>query len=62
MSVGVIEKDKVKIQEGPLVGMEGLIKKIDRHKRQAVLEMEMFGRKVEMKVGVEIVEKISCEG
>lgn len=62
MSVGVIEKDKVKIQEGPLVGMEGLIKKIDRHKRQAVLETEMFGRKVEMKVGVEIVEKIPCEG
>ena len=27
MSVGVIEKDKVKIQEGPLVGMEGLIKR-----------------------------------
>lgn len=61
MSTGIIENDKVRIQEGPLVGMEGLIKKIDRHKRQAVLEVELFGRMVEMKVGVEIVEKVNRE-
>lgn len=59
LSTGIIENDKVRIQNGPLVGMEGYIKKIDRHKRQAVLEVEMFGRLVEMKVGVEIVEKIN---
>ncbi len=59
MSTGIIENDKVKIQQGPLVGMEGFIKKIDRHKRQAVLEVELFGRKVEMRVGVEIVEKVN---
>ena len=61
MSTGIIENAKVKIQQGPLVGMEGLIKKIDRHKRQAVLEVEMFGRTVEMRVGVEIVEKVNRE-
>lgn len=61
LSTGIIENDKVRIQSGPLVGMEGFIKKIDRHKRQAVLEIEMFGRVVEMKVGVEIVEKINTE-
>ena len=38
--------------------MEGLIRKIDRHKRMAYLKVEMFGRVVEMKVGVEIVERI----
>lgn len=61
LSTGIIENDKVRIQSGPLVGMEGFIKKIDRHKRQAVLEIEMFGRVVEMKVGVEIVEKVNTE-
>lgn len=61
LSAGIIENDKVRIQSGPLVGMEGFIKKIDRHKRQAVMEIEMFGRVVEMKVGVEIVEKVNTE-
>lgn len=57
MSVGVIENDRVQILEGPLQGMEGNIRKIDRHKRKAWIEVEMFGRVMEMQVGCEIVEK-----
>lgn len=57
MSTGIIEGDQVHILSGPLMGMEGLIRKIDRHKRTAWLETEMFGRTVEMKVGLEIIEK-----
>lgn len=57
MSQGMIENDKVIITSGPLMGNEALIKKIDRHKRRAYLEIEMFGRKVETQVGVEIGEK-----
>ena len=38
-------------------GMEGAIRKIDRHKRIAVLSLDMFGRTVDMKVGLEIIEK-----
>ena len=57
MSTGIIEGDAVHIFDGPLQGMEGLIKKIDRHKRIAYLEVEMFDRKVEMRVGLEIIEK-----
>ena len=49
--------DKVIITEGPLKGMEGMIKKIDRHRRTAAIEIEMFDRKVLMNVGLEIVEK-----
>lgn len=37
--------------------MEGAIRKIDRHKRIAVLSLDMFGRTVDMKVGLEIIEK-----
>ncbi|MDY2596825.1 MAG: antiterminator LoaP [Oliverpabstia sp.] len=61
MSIGVIEGDKVHIFEGPLQGMEGLIRKIDRHKRMAYLEVEMFGRMVEMRAGLEIIEKITAD-
>ena len=61
ISIGVIEQDKVIIREGPLKGMEGMIKYIDRHKRMAVLSVELFHRISEVKVGLEIVEKIVKE-
>ena len=57
MSEGIIESDRVVITKGPLKGNEGLIKKINRHKRKAWLEIQMFGRTMEMQVGVEIVRK-----
>lgn len=58
MSVGYIVGERVVILLGPMKGMEGKIKKIDRHKRMAVLEVGMFGQWVDVKVGVEIVEKV----
>ncbi len=58
MSIGVIENDKVRITSGPLVGMEGAIKKINRHKRIAWLSIEMFGSITDCQVGLEIIEKI----
>ena len=57
MSCGIIENDRVQIVSGPLTGMEGSIRRIDRNKRIAHLEIEMFGRTVEMKVGLEIIKK-----
>lgn len=57
LSEGIIENSVTKIRSGPLKGKEGLIRKIDRHKRKAWLEVEMFGRKQEIEVGLEIVAK-----
>lgn len=57
MSVGVIEGDQLIVKDGPLMGIEGLVKRINRHKRLAVVEVEMFGRMVEMTLGLEVVEK-----
>ena len=57
MSTGVIEGDRVIVTDGPLVGREALISKIDRHKRLAYLDMRMFGRIKTIKVGLEIVRK-----
>lgn len=56
-SVGVIEGDRVIVTEGPLVGHEAQIRKVDRHKRLAYLDMRMFGRTKTIKVGLEIVRK-----
>ena len=59
LSTGVIEGDEVVILNGPLMGHQGSIVKIDRHKRLAYLEMEMLGRKKNVKLGLEIVAKRS---
>lgn len=57
MSEGFIEDQQVRITRGPLMGMEGRISKVDRHKRCAFLEVNMFGRITTAKVGLEIVRK-----
>ena len=57
MSQGIIEGKKTVILSGPLQGMEGCIRKIDRHKRIAYLEIEMMGRLVDTQVGLEILAK-----
>ncbi|KAJ48716.1 transcriptional antiterminator NusG [Clostridium tetanomorphum] len=58
MSYGYIENDKIVITDGPMKDYEGTIKKIDRHKRKAIIEIEFFGRNIEVSVGVEIVRKV----
>lgn len=57
MSEGVIEGDEVRIVNGPLCGCEAMVVKIDRHKRLAWLDAEMFGRHLKLKVGLEVVRK-----
>lgn len=57
MSSGVIEGDRVIVLRGPLKGHEFEIKKIDRHKREAELEVPMLGRVKRIRVGLEIVSK-----
>ena len=59
MSTGVVEGDNVIILNGPLMGHAGWIKKIDRHKRLAYMDVEMLGRKKIIKIGLEIIAKRS---
>ena len=40
-----MEGDEIVILNGPLMNQTGLIKKLDRHKRLAYLEMEILGRR-----------------
>lgn len=51
MSKGVIEGDRVMVTRGPLKGHEALIARIDRHKRLAWVDMDMFGRHKRFELG-----------
>ena len=57
MSEGYIKGDKVTVTRGPLMGFEADIRKIDRHKRRAYLDVTLFGRTVPASVGLEVVRK-----
>lgn len=56
-SEGYLEGDRLTVTAGALRGYEGKIKKILRHKRLVVLEVSLLGRKVEVTLGLGIVEK-----
>jgi len=57
-SLGIIEGDQVCIKDGPLVGWESKLKKIDRHKRQALIDIEVMGYQMRINAALEIVQKI----
>lgn len=56
-SVGIIDSNRVVITEGPLQGRESTVIKIDRHKRQAVVEFSFMGAVRQMAVALDIIEK-----
>ncbi len=58
LSKGFIEGEQIIVTEGPLKGQEGLIRKIDRHKRIAIVEMPFLGRTTNVRVPLEIADKI----
>lgn len=57
-SYGVKDGEKVRIVSGPLMHFEGIIKKIDRRKKRATIELELLNRTMLVNVGLEIVDKI----
>lgn len=60
-STGFIISEKICITEGPLRNHYGLIKKIDRHRRIAKLEINFFGRLTPVEVGLEVLARLSEE-
>lgn len=61
MSEGFIEKGRVVITSGPLIGQEALVTKIDRRRRIAYLKFELCGRTVEAKLGLNLMRKERCK-
>lgn len=56
MSRGYMVGNKVMVLEGAMAGFCGELKHIDRHNRFAVMEVEMFGRKIEATFGLELLK------
>ena len=59
MSQGYIKGTSIIVTEGPMIGLEGLIKKVNRHKMLATIEASIFGDIREITIGLEIISKIS---
>ena len=55
------EGDRVVVTEGPLVGREGWITKINRRKSTARIETSMFGRTLNVEVGLAVLNKAPGE-
>lgn len=57
MSQGIIKNGVPVVTHGPLKGREDLIRKIDRHKRTAEIEIQLAGQTERITVGLEIYKK-----
>ena len=42
--------------DGPLKGYVGNIVKVDLHKREVVIEVKFMGRKIELKMGISMID------
>lgn len=60
-SEGFLIGEKVCIMSGPLKQCNGWIKKIDRHKRIAKIEIPIFGRRTPVEVGFGAIARVSDE-
>ena len=57
ISTGYKEGDRIKILSGPMVGLEGDIVHVDRHKRLVTINVSLFGRTVKTTLGLELTFK-----
>lgn len=60
ISQGMLEGKRLTIKSDPMEGLGAMVKRIDRHKRTVVLEVEMFGWLVELKMGMKVVRVLSA--
>ena len=49
---------KVRVLRGQLFGLEGLIKKVNLHKRQVIITFPFSGKSIEATVGIDILDKV----
>jgi len=56
--IAIEEGNQIRILSGPLMNLEGQIKKVNLHRRIAVVEVEFMGNKSLVHLGVEMIEKM----
>ncbi len=54
----IVENSKVKVVGGPLLGLEGLIKKINKHKRRATILLTLLSEERLVDVGIEFLSSV----
>ena len=57
ISKGIIKNQTIAVTSGPLKKREWMIRKIDRHKRTAEIEIPLIGNRKRITVGLEIYRK-----
>ena len=57
-NIEVKEGETIRVLDGPLVGLETQIKKVDLHKRTVLVEFMMCGRLVTAPIGINIITNI----
>ena len=57
-NIEVREGETIRVLDGPLMGLETQIKKVDLHKRKVVVEWMICGRLVESSIGINIVTNV----
>lgn len=57
-SVGYMEGDRLIVTAGPLKDMVGYVKKIDRHKKTALLKLPFMGEERNIIVGLEVLNTV----
>ena len=58
-SKGIVEGDRLVVTDGPLMGQEGFVIGIDRHRRIAKLEIDLMGQTVTARLGCEVLKKVA---
>ena len=61
MSYGYIVDNQLMIYKGSLSGRSDIVKKIDRHKRIADIEVYLWHQPKRVRVGLEIIDKITSQ-
>lgn len=56
-SVGFMDGDKITVTSGPLMGFEGHIEHINKREQIARVKIELYGRVLEAKLALEVVNK-----
>ena len=57
--IEVEEGNRIIILDGPLFGEEAIIKKVNLHKRQVLVELVLFNQSFTATVGINIINKVS---
>ena len=58
ISTAYIENEKVKVANGPLVGLEGYIQSIDTRKGRAKIKIDFLGDTRIVQLGIDFIDKI----